>query len=268
MAALDLEAEYNNRQRVPDHPALQARWAKLSDSYRKEAKAELDQSYGPAPRNKFDLYRPKSGNANEAPLAVYIHGGYWQRGDREANAFVAMELNKRGVAVALPSYTLAPQASIMQIVGELRQALAAIWKKTKRRPVVVGHSAGGHLAAAMLATDWSKVDGAPADLVRAAYAISGVFELEPLVPTSINDAIKMDAAKAREASPLLWPAPKRGTTFVAAAGGDESQEFVRQALSVTAAWAKAGVTAECVVVPNANHFTILDELASPTSAMV
>jgi arylformamidase len=267
MAALDLEAEYNNRKRVPEHADIQGRWAKASEAYRKEAKLEVDLAYGNGQRNKYDLFKPASGAAS-APLVVYIHGGYWQRGDRKDNAFLAKELNARGVQVALPSYPLCPSVSIMQIVGELRQFMKAVWEKTKQRPVVVGHSAGGHLAAAMLATDWTKVPGVPADLVRSAYAISGVFDLEPLVPTSLNEALKLDAAKARDASPLFWPVPPKDRTFIAAAGGAESQEFIRQSLAIAAAWSKAGVKAECVVVPDTNHFTIVEDLANPESAML
>ena len=267
MAVLDLEAEYNNRKRVPEHVEIQARWAKASEAYRRDAKVEIDQSYGSGARHRYDLYRPGAGGGN-APLVVYIHGGYWQRGDRKDNGFVAKELNARGVAVAVPSYSLCPAVGIMDIVAELRQCLKAVWEKTKQRPVVVGHSAGGHLAAAMLATDWSKVAGAPADLVKSAYALSGVFELAPLLPTSLNEALKLDPGKAREASPLLWPAPPKERTMVAAAGGEESQEFIRQSLELAAAWSRAGVKAECVIVPGANHFTIVEELANPESAML
>ena len=267
MTALDFEAEYNNRTRVPEHPAIQERWRKASESYRATATADLDRTYGSGERQRYDLFKPRAGAGN-APLVVYIHGGYWQRGDRRDVAFVARELNARGVAVALPSYSLCPAVGVMDIVAEMRQCLKALWETTKQRPVVVGHSAGGHLAAAMLATDWSKVAGVPADLVRGAYAISGVFELAPLIPTSLNEALKLDPAKAREASPLYWPAPAKERTLVAAAGGDESQEFIRQALEIAAAWSRAGVKAECVVVPGANHFTIVEELARPESAML
>ena len=267
MATLDLEAEYNNRQRVPEHATIQDRWSKASEEARKTLSCELDKSYGPHERHRFDLFRPRAAGAT-APLVVYIHGGYWQRGDRKGNSFVAKELVNRGLQVALPSYRLAPEAQLMDIVSDLRQALKAIWDATKKHPVVVGHSAGGHLAAAMLATDWTKIAGVPADLVRSAYSISGVFELEPLIPTSLNDALKLDAAKARTAGPLFWPAPPKDRTLVAAAGGDESQEVIRQSLAIAAAWSKAGVKAECVVVPATNHFTIVEELANPESAML
>ena len=201
MTALDLEAEYNNRTRVPEHPAIQERWRKASESYRATATADLDRTYGSGERQRYDLFKQRAGAGN-APLVVYIHGGYWQRGDRRDVAFVARELNARGVAVALPSYSLCPAVGIMDIVAEMRQCLKVLWETTKQRPVVVGHSAGGHLAAAMLATDWSMVAGVPADLVRAAYSISGVFDLPPLVATSINDAVKLMRSPALEAFDL------------------------------------------------------------------
>lgn len=268
MPSIDYEAEYNNRQRVPDHVEVNAPWLEVAKAYRSSADAELDLRYGPAERNVFDLFHPASG-AQDAPLAVYIHGGYWQRGHHHDNAWVARELNKRGVAVALPSYTLGPAIPVMGIVEEMRAFLAALWRKTGKRPVVCGHSAGGHLAAAMMATDWSRVSGVPHDLVRTAYAISGVFDVAPLVGTSLNEALGLTIDTAKAASPILWPAPKIAHGFfVAAVGGDESSEFLRQSLDIAHTWSQAGLVAECVVVPRTNHFTIVHELGRPGGAML
>lgn len=265
MTKIDLEAEYNNRQRVPEHPQIQARWSAAGAAYRAKANAQLDISYGQGERNKFDLYRV-AGNAS-APLVVYIHGGYWQRGDRKDVAMVAEVFNKRGIAVALPGYSLCPAVQVADIVVELRQCVKTIYERTKVRPVVVGHSAGGHLAAAMLATDWSKVGGVPADLVPAAYAISGVFDPAPLIGTSLNQALRLTPESARAASVQHGRTPPASATFVAAVGGDESAEFIRQGLEIAAHWSRAGVKAECVIVPGANHFTIVDDLLRPESAM-
>jgi arylformamidase len=264
MATIDLEAEYNNRQRVPEHPQINARWSAASVAYRQTAKVDLDQPYGPKERHRYDLFR--AGDA-KAPLAVYIHGGYWQRGDRKDYSFVAKELNAAGIDVALPSYSLCPAVSVMDIVAELRLCLAAIWQKTKKHSVVTGHSAGGHLTAAMVATDWSKVAGVPVDLVRAGVAISGVFDVAPLIPTSINDLVHLDATSALAASPLLWPPPPKGRTLVAAVGGDESSEFLRQSRVIAQAWAQAGLKTECLIVPGTDHFTVVDELTKPNSAL-
>jgi len=261
---MDYEVEYNNRQRVPEHGEINARWQAASEAYRGTARAELDLPYGPGERQRYDLYFAGS---RPAPLVAYIHGGYWQRGDREGYAFLARALNAAGLDVALPSYTLCPAASVMDIVAELRAFLAALWAKTKTHPLVTGHSAGGHLTAAVVATDWSKVAGVPADLVRAGVPISGVFELSPLVGTSINDLVRLDVASARAASPQLWPPPPAARTVVAAVGGNESAEFLRQSRDIADVWGRAGLKTECLVVPGANHFTVVDALADPTSAL-
>ncbi|MBO0740775.1 MAG: alpha/beta hydrolase [Hyphomicrobiaceae bacterium] len=261
---LDYEVEYNNRQRVPEHVEINARWQRASAAYRATARADLDQAYGPGERHRYDLFM--AGQAN-APLVVYIHGGYWQRGDRRDYAFLAQALNTRGLDVALPSYALCPAASVMDIVAELRSFLVALWRKTGKHALVTGHSAGGHLTAAMLATDWNRVAGVPTDLVRTGIAVSGVFDLGPLVGTSLNDALGLDASAAREASPLFWPPPPAGRVLVAAVGGAESREFLRQSREITTSWQSAGVSCQYLEVPKANHFTVVDELVKPDSAL-
>ena len=265
MTAVTYEAEYNNRERVPEHVGIMERWAAASVAARSSLKADLDVPYGPGPRHRYDLFH---GASPTSPLVVYIHGGYWQRGEREVNAFVARELVARGVAVALPSYTLCPDGSIADIVGEMRAFLASLWVRTRQYPVVVGHSAGGHLAAAVLAAGVPPVADVPPDMVRAAYSISGVFDLAPLIDTSLNVALKLDEASANAVSPIFWPPPAKSCRFVAAVGGAESSEFLRQNLNMAGVWSAADVKAECVVVPAANHFTIVDELARPDSMML
>src|SRR5215831_914924 len=256
---LDYEVEYNNRRRVPEHVEINARWQTASAAYRAAARADLDQTYGPGDRHRFDLFL--AGEAN-APLVVYIHGGYWQRGDRTDYAFLAQALNARGLDVALPSYALCPTVSVMDIVAALRAFLVALWGKTGKRALLTGHSAGGHLTAAMLATDWSTVAGVPTDLVRTGIAVSGIFDLGPLVGTSLNDALGLDAAAARAASPLLWSPPPAGRVLVAAVGGAESTEFLRQSRELATCWQSAGVCCQYLEVPGANHFTVVDELVN------
>lgn len=265
-AKIDYEAEYNNRLLVPDNGAYGARWADASAQTRAALSCELDIPYGPAIRNRYDLFLTQK-RSTATPLAVYLHGGVWQRGDRKDYSCVANELVARGVDVALPSYTLGPEASVTKIYEEVRLFLRALWAGMGRRPLVIGHSVGGTMAAAMLATDWSSLGDVPDDLVRSAYAISGVFEVEPYVHTTYNNTIRLTAEEARRLSPVLWAAPK-GRSLVAAVGGAESREFVRQSLDIAARWSPAGVSVECVVVPGGNHFSIVDELMRPGSAML
>jgi len=269
MTAIDYEAEYNNRIRIAEFPAIVARWQAASATDRRAARAELDQPYGAGERQRYDLFYA---GERTAPLVVYIHGGYWQLGERQMFAFLAPAFNAAGLDLAIPSYPLCPAVSVMQIIEELRRCLAAIWTKTYKHPVVIGHSAGGHLTAAMLATDWRQVPGVPsdlpADLVRAGCAISGVFELAPLIPTTMNRALRLDPEAAHAASPLFWPPPPKDRTLVAAVGDGETLAFHEQSRTMVAAWAKAGVTAEYLSVAGTNHFTVMDELARPDSALL
>ena len=220
MSEPDFESEYNNSLRVPEFPDIAARWQAASETERARGnRATLDQRYGEGERERYDLFAAVPVGA---PLVVYLHGGYWQSGDRTLYAWVAAALGMAGCTVAIPSYPLCPAVSVLDIVAALRRCLSALWQATGTRPVLVGHSAGGHLVAAMLATDWAAVDGVPDDLVRAGVAISGVFELEPLVATSINDALHLDAATARAASPRWWRPPPPDCRLIAAVGAAES----------------------------------------------
>ena len=266
--SIDYEAEYNNRRRVPESGEIVARWLEQAARARASLPGELDIVYGPGARHRYDLFLANGGGKPDTPLIVYIHGGYWQRGDRSEYSFVAEQLAARGADVVLPSYSLCPQVSVAEITDEIRSFLVALWSRFQRRAVVVGHSAGGHLAAEMIATDWSKHPAVPADLVRAGYAISGVFELAPLIPTSLNEALRLTPDSAQAASPLFGRVPSPGSSFVAGVGGAESGEFLRQSRDLAAAWSAAGIEAQSVVVPDANHFTVVDELSRPGSAMI
>ena len=265
MTTIDYEAEYNNRKRVPEHVEIAERWTMLAAAYRLAGDTQLNQRYGSRERQRYDLFRAADA---DAPLAVYIHGGYWQRGDRKDYSFVARELNALGITVAIPSYTLCPAVSVMEIGDEIQQCLAALWKQTKKRPTVIGHSAGGHLTAEMLVRHWGGFAGVPADLVRAGYAISGVFDLAPLIGTSLNEALGLKAGIARAASPLFRPPAPKGRKLITAVGGDESGEFLRQSREIADKWSTVGVDVRCEVIAGTNHFTIVDELIRPGSAML
>lgn len=263
MSEPDYEVEYDNRARVPEHPSIMSRWAKASAALRAGGRCKLDLPYGATDRQRYDLFLPA---AEPAGLVVYVHGGYWQRGDRKDYAFVAAALLDHDIAVAVPSYTLAPAASVAAMVGEMRRAVAAVADRTGLAPVVVGHSAGGHMAAMLLATDWRDLGMSPPGL-RSAVSLSGVFDLDPLLSTSLNAALGLDAASARSVSPLHGPAPPRGSRFIAAVGALESREFLRQSRVMAEAWRQAGIDAEDMVVPGTNHFTIVDQVTDAGSPL-
>ncbi len=264
--SINYEAEYNNSARVKDAADITKRWAAASEALRASAKADLDVPYGPDPRQHYDLYLPPKATGHE-PIAVFIHGGYWQWRDRKDFSFTAAGALANGVAWAMPSYRLCPAVRIADIVRDMQAFLVHVGQRTGRRPVVTGHSAGGHLTAAMLATDWSQFPGVPADLVRMGYAISGVFEIPPLVGTSIGTALGETADSAVAVSPRFGPIPQGARWLTAAVGADESDEFIRQSVDMAGHWSAAGIATEAVLIPAKNHFTVIDDLARPGSAM-
>jgi arylformamidase len=264
MPTVDYEAEYNNRARVPEHPAIIEGWARDARSYR-AINPPLRIPYGPSERQFIDFFHAADAG-HAAATVVFIHGGYWQNLDPSFFSHMARGPNGRGLNVAVAGYDLCPKVRVADIVEELRAACREL-ARLETKLVVAGHSAGGHLAACMLATNWPAVDEKlPRDFVCAAYAISGLFDLKPLVPTSVNNALGMDAREAELSSPLLWP-PPAGLSLDAVVGGNESGEYLRQSRSIVERWAAAGVRARYEAVPGANHFTVIAPLAEPDSPM-
>jgi arylformamidase len=267
--AIDYEVEYNNRARVPEHPEIFARWQREAAAYREEAakegRAELGIRFGSTERQIIDLFSPKGGAAN-APLALFIHGGYWRSLEPAMFSQLARGMNARGVTVAVSGYDLVPQVSIADIMAQTQAACLYLWKRFRKRIMVSGHSAGGHLAGCMVATDWKKLEAsAPADLVPAAYSISGLFDLTVLTHLAGNAEFKLTEASAKAISPLFWPAPK-GKVFDAVVGGIESSEFLRQSKVIADAWGKDNET-RYEAIPGMNHFTVCDAMTDPDSAM-
>jgi arylformamidase len=259
---VDYEVEYNNRARVPENPALIAGWARDAAAYR-ETHAPRIVPYGSGARHTIDIF---SGD-RDGPLVVFIHGGYWQALDGSFFSHLAGGLNTRGISVAIPSYDLCPGVTVDQIIQQMRMATREL-ARLGQPLVVSGHSAGGHLAACLLATDWPALDASlPADLIIAAYAISGLFDLVPLVGTSINNALHLDAASAEAGSTLFWQVPPRGG-LDAVVGENESAEYFRQSRTMVERWGAVGLATRFGVVPGANHFTAIAPLADPDTPMV
>lgn len=254
--SIDYVAEYDNRSRVPEHPAHFAAWAQDSAAWR-EQNPPRELAYGAGEREKIDLFEPAGGGA-EAMAVLYIHGGYWQAMDKASSSVCARGLNLAGVTVGVAGYDLCPAISIAGIVAQMRSAARLLAAHTGRPVVVAGHSAGGHLAACLLSLEPE---------VRAAYSISGLFDLRPLIGTPLNKALALTEAEAIRQSPLAW-APPAGKTLDAVVGGAESGEYHRQSRAIAEAWGEAGVKTRYEAIEGANHFTVLAPLADPDSAMV
>ena len=256
-AAIDLEAEYNNRARVPDHQAVMAMWRATAEAAR-AAHPPVEIAYGAGEREVMDLFSA----GDDAPVAVFLHGGYWQALDRSWFSGLAPALLAHGVSLAVPSYDLAPAVRLGHILRQVRRAADAVRARTGVRPVVFGHSAGGHMAACLLSEARAS----------AAVAISGVFDLGPLIPTSLNIALRLDPTEAAALSPIHWPAPNGstpgGTILDCVVGADESPEFLRQSRMMADLWRAQGVDTRYEALPGLNHFTVLDPLFDPGSGMV
>jgi arylformamidase len=254
-----LDAAYDNTAAVKDSQDYRARWWEASAAIRGEPRSRLDLRYGTRPRATLDYF--PSGAAN-SPLFVFIHGGYWQRNEKERFSFVATGPRAHGVNVAVPGYTLAPDARLKEIVAEIRQALTFLLDRAddlgfdSNAVFVSGWSAGGHLTAV--------VSDHPA--VRGGIPISGIFDLEPIALGVLNDKLGLDAEEIATLNPLTcraeWTPPLR--LFV---GGRELPELKRQSETYAQAASERGLPVILTVLPGHHHFSILDELADPNGAL-
>lgn len=264
-----LEQQYDNRARVPEHPAIFARWAEASALARSRMTCELDVSYGDTAAETLDVF-PAA--APGSPVLVFIHGGWWRALDKRDHSFVAPAFVKAGAAVVVPNYGLCPAIGIDTIALQMVRALVWTWRHAARfggdpsRIVVAGHSAGGHLATMLLCCDWrSQGADLPAQLVASAVSVSGLYDLEPVrhIPFLKAD-LKLTPGLVKQLSPARFPAPKG--RLVVAAGGDESEEFLRQNTLMRAAWGPAAVPL-VETVAGANHFSVVHALVDGEEAI-
>jgi arylformamidase len=265
-----VEREYNLRAAFPDHPQWFARWAADSAAARAGLEGYVDLRYGDGPKQTLDLFPAKVARAT----LLFIHGGYWRALDKSEHSFVAPPLVAQGIGVAVINYDLCPDVDIATIVAQCREAVAWLrrnaprWKLATERFIVAGHSAGGHLTAMLLATDWPTLGLRP-DAVTAGVAISGVFDLEPLVQVSFNADLKLDATEARALSPIRMR-PRVGVPMLIAAGADETSEFIRQSRLLWERWPECRPSGSHgpLFVSGRHHFSVLSDLGDPASTLV
>jgi arylformamidase len=269
-----LEREYNNRARVPEHLVHFERWARDSAAARIEGRSLIDVSYGHGAGETLDIFpAPRKAGQPPAPVLVFIHGGWWRSLDKSDHSFIAPPFVERGACVVVPNYALCPAVTIPEITLQMVRALAWVYRHIgahggdPHRITVVGHSAGGHLAAMMLACDWSLVgDDLPLALVKNALGMSGLYDLEPVMHTpSVQVSLRLSAQQVAMASPARLPAPLvregRGQ-LTAMVGALESSEFLRHNRLIQSAWGER-VVPVCEELPGLNHFSIVDALADP-----
>ena len=271
-----LDAQYNNRALVPEHARYFERWARESRAARERLGGLLNVAYGHGAGETLDVFPARRRDDQPlAPVLVFIHGGYWRSLDKSDHSFLAPAFVDKGACVVVPNYALCPAVTIPDITLQMVKALAWVYRHIAvhggdpRRISVVGHSAGGHLAAMLLACEWAHyADDLPEDLVNNALSISGVFDLEPLRHTPfLRDSLRLTPGQVRLASPAWLPKAlpdceeERGV-LLSVAGGAESAEFQRQCQLIRDTWGEA-VVPICETLPGLNHFSVLDALIQP-----
>lgn len=263
------EREYNARAAIPEHPRIFARWAEQSAVTRRLRACLIDLPYGDTTGEKLDIF-PTRGDG--APLLVFIHGGYWRSLDKSDFAWIAPPFVAEGVAVALLNYGLAPKTPMEDIVRQVLRALAWLYRRADRygidpeRIYVSGHSAGGHLTAMAMAALWPVLDPElPADLVKGGLAISGLYDLAPLLLAPfVNADLQLTPERAARLSPVHLPAAT-DAPLITAVGALESSEFRRQNALIARRWPRNFV--RDVPMPGCNHLTVCDQLGDPVSPL-
>jgi len=260
-----LDRQYNARASVPDSASLIQDYTQQSILAREQLDGLLSVPYGSHPDETLDIFPASS---PDAPVYLFIHGGYWRALSKDDSSFLAPMFVRAGATVVVVNYSLAPAASLMHIVDQCRRALAWVWRHidahngSRDRIHVSGSSAGGHLAGMLLASGWQGPMGVPEDIVQSASSFSGLFDLRPLVHTHVNEWARLDETNALELSPLFH-LPASGCPMLVAWGEHETAEFKRQSLMYAQAWQASGYPVTLMEVPGTNHFDVLMALRNP-----
>jgi arylformamidase len=264
-----LDAAYDPSRTAADAAGVIAAWQARSAEAVERLDGLLDTRYGPTLAEHLDIYPAGSG----APVHLFIHGGYWRRFSARDFAWVAEPLVARGVAAVIVNYALCPAVSLVEIVRQVRAAVAWCHLHAERfggdpaRLSLSGHSAGGHLVAMALATDWPGTYGLPATLVGRALVLSGLFDLRPFPYTYLQPALQLTTAHVLDASPIDL-APSAATPLTVAVGALESDEFRRQSRDFVAAWHTFGMPCHYAELADVDHFTALDRLFARESPLL
>ncbi|HEX4985851.1 MAG TPA: alpha/beta hydrolase [Burkholderiales bacterium] len=261
MTKEQLDAQYNIRAMIPDHPEIFKSWAARSERARDAMKdrSRLDLGYGTDPAQTLDLFL--AGEAG-APLLIFIHGGYWRAQDKSEFSYVAEPYVAAGICVAVVNYRLAPRVAIDDIVSDIRQSIIWLYGSAaghgydRNHIFVSGTSAGGHLTVSALATPWPE-HGLPADVLKGGCALSGLYDLEPIRLCYINREIGMSEETMKRQS-VIDHLPAQAPPLILSTGGDESAEFKRHQRELAEAWRQAGLSCTVIDQPDGHHFDIIE----------
>ncbi|MBT3304944.1 MAG: alpha/beta hydrolase, partial [Alphaproteobacteria bacterium] len=241
-----LDAQYDNRSRVPGHVEIHAGYEAQGDAVLAEFEHRLNVSYGPSEAETLDIYMPASGIDGNAPVNVFLHGGYWFSRHKDDFRFLARGLVPAGAVLVVVNYALVPMVDLDELVRQCRAAVAWTYNNATdfgadpERLFVSGHSAGGHLTAMMMATDWPAFgSGLPADTIKGGCALSGIYDLAPIPMSYMQEALGFTPDQVTRNSPQFIN-PATPAPLIVGVGGDESEEFLRQSADFAAQWENAG----------------------------
>ena len=261
-----LDREYDNRGKVANTAEYLARYPAQSARLRDTLPARLDLRYGPHPGETLDVFLPEG--SGPWPVHVFVHGGYWRSFDKQDFSFVARAFQPAGVLVAVINYALIPTVDMDELVRQVRASVAWLHRNAgalggdPARLTVSGHSAGGHLVAMLMSTDWGRFAGLPADVVKAGCGISGLYDLEPIRLCYLNETLGLTWETARRNSPVHL-VPAAAGRLLLPVGAKEGDEFHRQTESLAAAWRRRGLAVEVMDMTGHDHFSIITELGDP-----
>jgi len=266
----ELDKQYNARNAVPGCEEIFEGWRVHSADYRQRSACELDVPYGSSESERLDLFLPVLPNA---PVHIFIHGGYWRLMDKSDFSYLAEALVNGGALVAVVNYGLCPAVTIDEIARQMRTACKWLWENCSKyggNPGsihVSGHSAGGQQTAMLMATDWPSVaPGLPLDLIKSGVPVSGLFELEPMLYLSLNEDLKLNEESAHRNSPIFLN-PGTDAPLSIVVGGEESDEFHRQSSNFAEKWREREAKTEYLELPGLNHFTVVDQMKDPDNPL-
>ncbi len=262
-----LDAQYNARSAVPAFDAFVKRWQSASEQTVQDLPCTLDVPYGDDPVEVLDIFHPLGGGP--APILMFFHGGYWRAGDKSWFRFLAKPFVERGAAVVVPKYGLCPAFTMDALVDQCRRAVTWTFRNAdahggdSARLFVSGHSAGGHIAGMMLATDWATAYGLPANAIKGATGISGLYDLEPIRLSQVNGPLQLSAEDALRNSPAQQPLPTVPPPAILAFGSLESDEYGRQTAAYADVLRHAGRAPVSLDIAGHHHFSILEAFGNP-----
>lgn len=260
-----LDFQYNNRERVPNHQDILDELAERGTAYVESITYQADIAFGDDPDEQLDIYPATNGDQNP-PVMIYFHGGYWFSRHKNDFQFIPPGFNAAGATVVVVNYGLIPKIDMAELIRQCQASVAWTYKNIAKhggdpnKIYISGHSAGGHITAMMMATDWDAW-GVDNQSIKGALAISGLYDLEPIRHTYMNPTLGFTKDTVAQFSPIHL-SPTVAAKMIVAVGGAETDEFKRHSDMITEAWAGSKTECEINVVPDLNHFTVLSDLAS------